>query len=333
MPNVYVTQQGARLEREAGQLIVAQGDETLLAVPAGRVESVVLVGNVGVTTPALGLLLERRIGLILLTAGGVFRGRLSADLSKNVSLRRRQYERTADDAFCLRVGRAITDGKIRNCRTFCMRLDTTNRDPLMAKVIADLRAIVGDLDGATCRDALLGLEGQAARRYFAALRHHLRLPWRFERRARRPPPDPVNALFSLLYTLLHESCYAALEAVGLDPACGVLHQPRYGRASLALDLMEEFRPIIADSVALTLLNKRMLAPGNFVSGHASKGIYLDREGWRIVAEGYALRLRALVRPDGVTRRISYQRLLEVQARRLRKAIEGEGTGYEPFLAK
>ncbi|HEU0115087.1 MAG TPA: CRISPR-associated endonuclease Cas1 [Thermomicrobiales bacterium] len=332
MPSLYLTEQGARLSIEAGRLLATQGDDVLLSVPATRVDQVVIVGNVGVTTPALGFLLDRRIPLVFLTAGGAFRGRLASDPSRNMEARRRQYARADDAAFCLAVGRAIVAGKIRNCRTLCLRLDASNADPPAVAAADELRSLLAEVGGAATTAALMGIEGRAARAYFAVFRHFLRPPWEFARRARRPPPDPVNALLSLLYTLLHESCYAALEAAGLDPACGFLHAPRPGRASLALDLMEEFRPLVADSVALTLLNKRMLRPADFRSD-GQGGVVLAHDGWRAVAEQYGRRLRTQVRPPGLERRVTYQKLLEAQSRQLKRAIAGEAATYAPFLAK
>ena len=332
MPNLYVTEPGARLEKEAGQLLVTKEGEVLLAVPAHRVETVIAVGAVGITTPALAFLLDRRIGLVFLTSAGAFRGRLSADLSTHVALRRQQYRRTEDPALCLTVGSALLRGKLRNCRTLLLRWDETNRDEATLAAVAELTALEEQLAEAGSRAALMGIEGRAARRYFAVLGRSLRPPWRFERRARRPPPDPVNALLSLLYTLLHESCHAALEASGLDPAYGFLHAPRDGRASLALDLMEEFRPIVADSVMLTLCNKRILDPGDFEPGTTREGVWLGREGWRKVATQYARRLETTIRPPGMVRSTTYRKLLEVQARRLRRTIETDEP-YEPFLVK
>jgi CRISPR-associated protein Cas1 len=177
----------------------------------------------------------------------------------------------------------------------------------------------------------MGLEGEAARHAFRVLGQSLRSPWVWQARARRPPPDPVNCIISVLSTLLHENCYAALHAVGLDPACGFLHAPKPGRAALALDLMEEFRPLIIDSLVLTLLNKRMLREEHFVPGPRS-GTYLSQEGWRVVATAFARRMQTLVTLPGRSRRISYQKVLEVQARAVRKAIM-EDAPYEPFLAR
>lgn len=332
MPSLYVSEPGSLLSTEAGRLVVTKGDEVFLSAPASRVSQVVIIGPAGVTMPTLGLLLDRRVPLVFLTAGGAFRGRLSGDLAKNVDLRRQQYRRADEEAFCLGVGRAVVAGKIRNCRTLCLRLDTSNDDPVALAAARELQASIAQVELAASRAALMGLEGRAARRYFAVFRHFLRPPWTFTRRLRRPPPDPVNALLSLLYTLLHESCHAALEAAGLDPACGYLHAPRYGRASLAVDLMEEFRPIIADSVALTLLNKRMLQPGDFRPG-ADGGVFLEREGWRAVAGQYARRMDTRILLPGSERRTTYQKLLEVQARQLRRVILGEAERYEPFLSK
>jgi CRISPR-associated protein Cas1 len=333
MPNLYVTEPGALLEKESGRLLVTKDDQVLLAVPATLVENVVIVGGAGVTTPALGFLLDRGIGLVFLTRGGKFRGRLSGELSKNVALRRQQYQRMDEPDFALHLSRAIVAGKVHNCRTVCMRWGRDRENPAAARIAAELAEALREIPRARSREELLGIEGQAARRYFAALREELRQPWSFPGRARRPPPDPVNALLSLVYTLLHESCYAAVEAVGLDPYCGYYHQERYGRTSLALDLMEEFRPVIADSVVLTLLNKRMLAPEDFADGEDGESVCLGREGWRRVAEQYVRRLNTPVRPAGLGRSLSYQKVLEVQARRLRGVIEGEAGEYVPFLVK
>lgn len=333
MPSLYITSPGARLEKEAERLCITKDDAVLLAVPVRRVTQVVVVGAASVTTPALNFLLEHNIGLLYLTTSGVYRGRLTADRGKQVEVRRQQYRRADDPEFCLDLARQIVTGKIRNARAFCMRLETSNQDVIVNKVIADLRSIVEQLPSAMTLTELLGHEGIAARRYFAALRRLIRPPWGFSHRARRPPPDPVNALFSLVYTLLHESCYTALEAAGLDPLCGFYHQPRYGRASLALDLVEEFRAIIADSVVLTVLNKRMVTPGQFNRARSGQGIILDHEGWRCVAEQYARRLNTVVRPPGQTRQISYQKVLELQAQQLRRAIMTASVTYKPFLTR
>ena len=332
MPSLYVTEPGAMVEREAGQLLVSKRGEILFSAPATRVDQIVLVGPAGVTTPALHLLLERGIGLVLLTTGGAFRGRLAGDLSGHVALRHRQHQRADDAAFALGVARAAVAGKLANARALCLRWDAENDDPLTARVAAELEEAITAAAGASSIPALMGIEGRAAKRYFAVVRARLGPEWPFPPRRRRPPPDPVNALLSLLYTLLHESCYAALEAVGLDPGCGLLHQPRHGRAALALDLMEEFRPLLADLVMMRIVKLRRLTQADFTPGPEG-GIVLSREGWRVVAEEYGRRLQTPVQLPGRARAVSYQKVLEVQARKLRKVIEGELPAYEPFRAR
>ncbi len=331
MPNLYLTEQGSQLEREAGQLLVTKHGAILLAVPATRVETVIVVGNCGITTPALTLLLERGIGLIFLTSNGAFRGRLITDLNGSLDIRRMQYQRAADDAFCLRLGAAMIAGKVHNARAVCMRRDGEAQDPDIVGAAAAMREVLAALPAAHTRAEIMGLEGQAARYAFGVLARSLRPPWVWQARARRPPTDPVNCLISVLSTLLHESCYAALQTVGLDPACGFLHTPRPGRAALALDLMEEFRPLIVDSLVLTLLNKRMLQAEHFVPGPRG-AVYLSQEGWRAVAQAYARRLQTLVTLPGRSRRVSYQKVLEVQARAVRRAIMDDAP-YEPFLVR
>lgn len=332
MANLYITDPGARLEVEAGRLIVSSGEDVVISVPAHQVDEVVIVGRAGVTTPALGLLLDRGIGLLLLTQTGTYRGRLVAERSRNVALRQEQYRRADDSAFCLAISRAYVEGKIRNARTLLMRLDADG-NRTTHRMVDVLKEMIDQLPSAVDKEALLGYEGQASRAYFRGIRPQIHSPWTFTRRARRPPPDPVNALLSIAYTLLHESCYSALEASGLDPTIGFLHAPAYGRASLAADLMEEFRPVIADSVVLTVLNKRMVHPHNFSPDPGGKGIRLDRDAWSVVANQYMHRLQTTVRLPGMTRSLSYQKVLEVQARSIRRVIEGRQEAYEPFLTK
>ena len=332
MSNLYLTEPGSMLKKDGGRLVVTKGEQQLLAVPATQVENVVVLAGAGVTTPALNFLLARGIGLVLLSASGAFRGRLSADLSKNVALRRQQYRRADDDDFTLAVARAIVAGKLANCRMRCFEMADAPDDPLVAAAAGELQDLIARVATAPGRDALMGLEGQGAHRYFAVVRRFLRPPWVFERRARRPPPDPVNALLSLLATFLHGTCYGALEAVGLDPFCGFLHEERYGRASLALDLMEEFRPIFADALALTLLNKRMLQPADFAPAPTG-GVRLTQAGWRVVTTRYHQRLQARLQPSPGAAPVTYQQLLELQARRLRAVIEGTEPTYLPYRAR
>jgi CRISPR-associated protein Cas1 len=209
-----------------------------------------------------------------------------------------------------------------------MRWDDANDDPLTAQRVARLRELQRQALTATTIPALMGVEGSAAAAYFHELGRRLEPPWTFTRRLRRPPPDPVNCLLSITYTLLHHCCVTAIEAAGLDPAAGFLHGIEDGRASLAADLMEEFRPLIADSVTLLLCNKRILEPDDFAT--SGRGVELRPHAWGRLADQFERRLETMVTVPGRKTRTTYRKLLEVQARRLRAAIEGTAEAYVPF---
>lgn len=334
MATLYVTEQGARVEKEYHKLVVTKDDETLVAVPAIKVTSVVLVGNVGVTTPAITFLLDNGIDLVYLTSQGKLRGRLVGAAPLNIALRRAQYKKTEDGAFALGVSRAIVEGKLANYRVLAQRWGRQRKSEPFRIAAEALAQYAGAVDEAADLAVLRGVEGAGSKGYFEALRAALRGEWTFEKRARRPPPDPVNALLSLGYTLLGENILSALTIVGLDPYAGFFHVDAYGRPALALDLVEEFRGVIADLVALMLMNKRVLDKNDFREGDAERGgVYLSERGLRKYLHYYSVRLQTEVIHPYHQQRMTYQKCFEVQARLLRKTIEGELERYVPFRAK
>ncbi|MDR7465649.1 MAG: CRISPR-associated endonuclease Cas1 [Armatimonadota bacterium] len=333
MPNLYVTEQGARVEKEYDRLVVVKDSVVLLDVPAIKVSEVVLVGRVGVTTPALQMLLERGIGLVLLSQTGEFLGRLSGDRSSNTSLKQAQYRRAGEPQFCLGVARAVARGKVWNCRVRCLRIAASTGNATARRSVRSMESLLARLPQAPTLAAVRTLEAQAGRAYFATLRTHLHPEWVFPSRKRRPPPDPVNVLLSATYTLLTEAVYSATVLAGLDPYCGFYHAERPGRPALVLDLMEEFRPLIADSVVQALVNKRMLRPWDFRPGPPERPVILNPDGYKTVLQAFGERLRTRVTIPRLERQTTYHRLLEVQARRMAAAIEGRATGYEPFLSR
>ena len=339
MPTLYVTEPGARLEKEYQRLLVTRDDEVLMAVPFAHVSEVVLVGRAGATTPAMLALLDAGTGLTLVNRSGKLRGRLRPAKGGNLPLRRLQYARTQDEPFCLKVSREIVFGKIANTRTLAMRILRKRRAAgdsqigTLAIQLARLTEAHRKAGEAQSLDTLRGLEGTAARAYFAILRAGVQ--WEgeqaFEKRVRRPPKDPVNALLSFGYTLLTEALMTAAEVAGLDPYAGFFHAEKYGRPALALDLVEEFRPLIADSVALTLVNKKMLCPRDFETD--GQGVYLSRRGLKVFFKQFSARLNTKIFHPAAGRAISYQKCLEVQARQLRQVIEGKAEAYAPFIVK
>lgn len=342
MPTLYVTEPGARVEKEYGRLIVTSADDEVLAqAPVGQVTEVVLVGLAGVTTPALLALLNAGSGLTLVTRGGKLLGRLRSAEARNLELRRKQYRCAADAGYCLAVSREIVTGKIKNSRTLLRRILRQDRLRLHAdaqqagvRSLASIRQAQDLSSSAADINTLRGIEGRAAKAYFSALRPALRSELAFGRRTRRPPEDPLNALLSLSYSMLTQAVFTACEVAGLDPYEGFYHADKYGRPALALDLVEEFRAVVADSVVIQLVNKRMLAETDFESGSGdSPGVYLTRRGMKKFLEQFSRRLNTPVFHPSAGRAISYQKVFEVQARRLRQAIETGEPDYAPFQAR
>lgn len=331
MATLYVIEPGARVEKEYRRLLVTKEDEVLLRVPLARVSEVVLVGRTGVTTPAMLALLDAGVGLSLVSRTGRLRGRLVPPAAKNIPLRHRQYERAVDAGFCLEIARAIVGGKLRNERTLARRL-CREREQMDSGPIEEITSAIKQVDAAPDLDSLRGLEGAAARAYFRIVRQALPAEWRFEKRVRRPPTDAVNALLSLGYTLLGQNMMTALEVVGLDPYDGFFHADKYGRPALALDLVEEFRSVIVDSVVLTVVNKRILRPDEFRPGPQG-GVMLRPAALRDFLTQYTARIQTEVIHPLAGRRLSYQKCFEVQARLIRKVIEGEQDSYLPFLTR
>ena len=360
MSTIYVVEAGARLEREYERLLVTLHDEVILRVPLGSVSRVVLVGRAGATTAALHALLAAGIPLTLVSRGGKLLGQPAPPMPGNLLLRRAQYGRDGDGDFCLRLARQIVLGKLGNQRTLAGRLarreeggegnyqlsirnyqlgmgeeeeDPPSVPPGEREARGALTAAMGRAAAAADLDTLRGIEGQAARVYFAAYRAAFDPAWGFTKRTRRPPRDPINALLSLGYSLLTQNMMTALEVVGLDPYLGYFHAETYNRPALALDLVEEFRAPVVDSLVLWVVKQRILGEKDFMPDKESGGIVLSDRGLRDFLLQFSKKLESerLVRDVG--RRLSYRKLFEVQARRLARVISGEDEGYRAFKAR
>lgn len=260
---VYVTVQGSRVIREGRHLLVRLGDDIHHTLFTGKLEQLVLCGNITLTTPALSLLLREGIDTVFLRQDGRYRGRLAGAEPKNVLLRRRQFQLTFDDAFCLAVARDIVRGKVSNMLTILQRIKRTRQSNAADSAAGSVRTLLVKLGDAGNLDTLRGLEGAASARYFEGLRQGLDDDHGFRKRVRRPPTDPVNSVLSLIYTFLINRVYAAIRLAGLDPYPGVLHTLDYGRHSLPLDLVEEFRAPLGDALTLALFNLRILKKEDF----------------------------------------------------------------------
>lgn len=338
MPPLYVSTQGARLRYRKRRLVVEKGGEALAAVPAIHVDEVLIFGNVSVTTPALGFLLGNDIPVTFLTVRGRYKGRLVGPLGGHVRLRLRQYDRTRDSAWTLETARAIVAAKLHNTRTLLRRYARRAESKTTVAPLTQAANQLGALIERTARcgtvNSLNGVEGRAAAVHFSVFRHLIRAPgWTFKSRNRRPPRDPVNALLSFGYTVLTHQVESAVRSVGLDPYLGFLHQTAYNRPSLALDLVEEFRPIVVDSVVLRCLNNEIILPDNFrYDPEAEYPVLLSDEGRRRFIREIESRLNLTFKHPARDERVTYRRCFELQARHLARCLQ-TGDVYRPFKVR
>lgn len=261
---IYVTSQGARIEKQGRRLII-HGKDFRQTIFASHLEQLVIFGNVSITTPAMHVLFEKDIDTVFLRIDGRFIGRLAQQEPANVLLRKRQFALCDDMDFRVRLGKNIVMAKMLNQATVLARIKRSRNSPQALTAATRIRELARSLEKAPNCSALRGIEGKAAAIYFGHLHLGFTKDWGFRKRIRRPPTDPVNCVLSFLYTLLTNRCLAAIRRAGLDPQPGILHDISYGRASLPLDLVEEFRALLADTLTLSLFNLGMLHEKDFSS--------------------------------------------------------------------
>lgn len=330
---VYVQEQGARI-RKQGERIEVRGRDGAQQVRLLEISQLCLYGNVSVSAPLLHELVSRGVPICHFTYGGWFKAITHGMSHKNVELRMRQYQAASRRPVAVALARASVEGKIRNCRTLLRR----NGREVPPGVLDELGRLANLALTAETLETLLGIEGAAAQVYFENFRTMMKTPpgeqglgFDFHGRNRRPPADPVNAALSFLYAVLAKDLTVVLLGVGFDPYLGYYHQPRYGRPALALDLMEEFRPLVVDSTVLTLLNNGELTTSDFVTRGNACG--LNERGRKQALRAYERRLDTLVTHPLFGYAISYRRVFEVQARLLGRALAGEIGRYPAFCTR
>jgi len=345
---LYLTTQGLRVGRKDEVLQVKQENSVVDEVRINDVSHVALFGNIQITTQAVQTLCELEVPVTYFSMGGWFYGLTRGHELKNVFLRIEQFRLARDPATCLRLARQFVQGKIRNHRTLLMR----NHVEAPPATLLRLKQCAEAAERAESLESLLGVEGSAAAAYFEHFGGMLkpadnsddqlpglevptapgfRFDFNFHGRNRRPPTDPVNALLSLAYSLLAKDCLLAALAVGFDPYVGFYHQPRFGRPALALDLMEEFRPLVAESSVLSCINNRMVNEGDFVQ--AGQAVNLSAAGRKRFFQTYEQRMSALLTHPVFDYKVSYRRALELQARLLAKVLTGEIPEYVPLTTR
>ncbi len=319
-----------RLGKRAGELVLTRERETLSRHPIEQVCGIYVYGAVSISTQAVHACLQREIGIAHFSQAGRYLGQTNGLPVSGVDARRGQYRLFEQPGIRVKLAREIIRAKIHNQRVLLMR---NARPP--DKVLRQLARLRDAVAEATTLDQIRGLEGSAAATYFSQFQNMLKgeavVKFDFEGRNRRPPRDPVNALLSQGYSVLCKELTGVAHAVGLDPFLGFFHQPRYGRPALALDLMEEWRPLIADSVAISLLNRGELDAGDFVN--SSRGCFLRDTGRKQFWRAWFRRMDVEVKHPEFGYRMSYRRMLEVQTRQLWRFVRGEAQGYCGFTTR
>jgi len=331
---LYVQEPGSVVRLARGRLEVRKEGERIASMRLVDVLEVALMGGASISGPALRELAGAGISVTHFTHGGRFQAMTVGFETNNVDLRIAQFRTADDNAASLALARQFVSAKIRNARVLLRR----NGNGETSESAAELMRFARRASAAPTVETLLGLEGAAAREYYRALATLLRgrggrrpVPADFARRSRRPPRDRVNAVLSFLYSLLTKECALATRRVGFDPLVGFYHRPRFGRPALALDLMEELRPLIADSVLLTLVNGGRLSPGDF--HERGGGVFLSASGRRGVITAYEQRLATELVHPVFGYRIAYRRAVELQARLLAASLLGDAPEYRPLTTR
>lgn len=341
---LYLNTPGLHVGKSHEVLQVRDKKTLLQEARINDVNHIALFGNIQISTQAIQTLCQADIPVSYFSMGNWFYGITRGHSLKNVFLRIEQFRQAALPEFSLQLARLLIHGKIRNHRTLLMR----NHIEPPAPTLLRMKEAANNCLEATSLESLLGIEGAAASLYFQSFSgmikyenntplddtlHHNNEVFRFDfnTRNRRPPTDPVNALLSLAYSLLAKDCTIAAYAVGLDPYIGFYHQPRFGRPALALDIMEEFRPLIAESAVLTAINNRMITPDDFIK--AGNAVNLSPAGRKQFFTAYEQRMGHLVTHPIFDYKVSYRRAIELQFRLLARCLTGEIPEYISFMTR
>jgi CRISPR-associated protein Cas1 len=334
---LYVTSPEAYLSLDGETVVIKKDEHTSTRLPLHNLENIVCFNYLGASPALMGACAERNVGLCFLTPNGRFQARVTGKVRGNVLLRKKQYQVSEQETASVPVAASFLLAKIANSRKV---IERARRDHALlvdvqslGSVSASLKEILGQISLCTTTADLMGFEGSAAKLYFGIFDQLIlqqREDFPFRGRSRRPPLDNMNALLSFLYTLLTNEVASALEAVGLDPYVGFLHCDRPGRPSLALDLMEELRPVFADRLALSLVNRKQVTGSGFVSKE-SGGILMDDETRKTVLSAWQERKKEEIVHPYLKERIPFGLLPHVQAMLLARFLRGDLDAYPPFF--
>jgi CRISPR-associated protein Cas1 len=349
-------EQNATVSKEGGRLLVKKEGVVSHTIHLFKLDQIVLFGNIFLSPAAIRYLLKEGIDTAFMTRQGRYLGRLQSALGKNIVLRREQFRKMEDEGFCLKTGRSIVKGKLANLRTVLMRLNRQRENLELENEILAIRNLIAKADEANSLEALRGYEGRGSAVYFSGFaKGFLAENLEFPGRVRRPPTDPINALLSLGYTLLLNQVIAAVNLVGFDPYFGSLHSMDYGRPSLALDLMEEWRPTIVDTLVLSVFNLKALTPSDFemreeitqeakngeemggnenkiipTSQEKLKSVILMESGFRKFITQYERKMSQKIQYHLTGELFTYRDCIREQVRHFARYLKGEEAEYQPM---
>lgn len=336
---LYVTSADAHLGKDGENVVVRVEDEIRFRVPIHNLESIVTFGYTGASPALMHLCAERGVAVSFLSQSGRLWGKLASPTSGNVLLRKKQYAVSDNESDNLKLARTFVIGKLANCRSVLRRFlrdhGSSGEHGKILQAVASLTRRLESIPKVESVNQLRGIEGDGARTYYSVFNQLILEAspgFEFKGRSRRPPKDPVNALLSFLYTLLTHDCVAALETVGLDPQVGFLHRIRPGRPSLALDLVEELRPYLADRLTLTLINNRQITAKDFIAKE-SGGVLMTDEGRKKVIDAWQKRKQQSITHPFLRERFEVGLLPYAQAMLLARHLRGDLEAYPPYLLK
>ncbi|BAZ11479.1 hypothetical protein NIES4071_33050 [Calothrix sp. NIES-4071] len=334
MGTVYVTQEDTFIAKVDERLNVKFEKKTILDIPLLKIEGVVVMGRSSISPAAIIELINNKIPLTFLTNNGKYIARLEPEMSKNIFLRSAQWKAAGESVQAIHAAKGFVRGKLKNYRNSLLKTKRNYPDIDTSRGIAQIETSLLSLEKATSIDSIRGCEGAGSAAYFSCFDEFIRVDnFSFNNRNRRPPTDPVNSLLSLGYSLLRHDIQGALNIVGFDPYLGYLHTERYGRPSLALDLMEEFRPLVVDSLVLGVINLKMFKPSDFITEPVSNAVSLTKEKLHEFLKLYQEKKQAKFTHPVLGIKKTYQEAFETQARLLGKYLMGETDKYPPLVLK
>ena len=328
---LFVQEQGAYVKKRGDEILITKKGETLGKVRILDVSHICLFGNIQITTQTVNEMIDRGIPICYFSYGGWFRGFTQGMHHKNVQLRIAQFRTYDDVKKRTHLAKMMIDGKIKNCRTLLRR----NSDDVKDSSLKELKRLSEKVRRCRSMESLLGLEGGAARIYFmnfsTMIKSEMRGTFDMKSRNKRPPKDPVNTLLSFCYSMLSKDMTITGIMVGLDPYLGFYHTPKYGRPAFGLDLMEEFRPLVADSVVISCINNEEIRKEDFII--RGNMVSLNKDGRKKLIRCYERRMNQLIKHPMFGYRVSYRRIFELQARILSRYLTGEIEKYIPFVTR